>query len=196
MTAESTEKRFVRRMREMLVSLPYDMKVLFEAMADENLSNPGRELAAAAAIYCLSPSDPMPDSLGLMGYIDDVVYVRLTLQRLRELEGEDFEPYPVRFIDEFKSLDDDLALIREYLGESIAWIVQRVEKSPSKVRYKGKDASTYVTDDEARLFLYQEGLEFTTDYEIDEESAAKLQTGRPVLDAFRRRAAEESRRLV
>lgn len=196
MTAESTERRFVRRMREMLVSLPYDMKVLFEAMSDENLSTQARELAAGAAIYCLSPSDPMPDSLGLLGYIDDVVYVRLSLQRLRELGGEEFKAYPERFVDEFKSLDADLALIREYLGDSIAWIVQRTEKSPAKVRYKGKDASTYVSDDEARDFLYGEGLQFTTDYEIDEESAGKLQNGRPVLEAFRRRAVEESRRLV
>jgi uncharacterized membrane protein YkvA (DUF1232 family) len=196
MKAESTEKRFVRRMREMLVSLPYDMKVLFEAMSDENLTTQARELAAVAAIYCLSPSDPMPDTLGLLGFIDDVVYVRLTLQRLRDLGGEEFKPYPERFVDEFKSLEADLALIREYLGDSISWIVQRVEKSPAKVRYKGKDASTYVSDDEARLFLYQEGLGFTTDYEIDEESAGKLQNGRPVLEAFRRRSAEESRRLV
>ena len=196
MTAESTEKRFVRRMREMLVSLPYDMKVLFEAMSDENLPTSARELAAAAAIYCLSPSDPMPDSMGLLGYIDDVVYVRLTLQRLRELGGEEFKDYPDRFVDAFSSLDDDLALIRGYLGDSISWIAQRVEKPSAKVRYKGKNISTYVTDDEARNFLYEEGLQFTTDYEIDEESAAKLQNGRPVLEAFKRRSVEESRRIA
>jgi uncharacterized membrane protein YkvA (DUF1232 family) len=190
---ESTEKRFVQRMRELLVSLPYDLKVLFEVMSDENLPLDARQLAAAAAMYCLSPSDPMPDSVGLLGYVDDVVYVRLALDRLRRVGGDEFGSYPERFGDEFGSLDGDLQLIRKYLGDAVTWIEQRVEKAAQRARYKGKDAATYVQDDEARDFLYQEGQEFTTDYEIDEEAAAKLQSGKPVLEAFRRRMAEESR---
>ncbi len=193
MTAESTEKRFVKRMRELLVSLPYDMKVLFEAMADENLPLDARRLAASAAIYCLSPSDPMPDSMGLLGYVDDVVFLRLAYQRLVELGGEDAARYRARFPDEFNGLQADLELMQQYLGKAFDWIGQRIEKAVPKARYKGKAASTYVEDDEAREFLYEEGQNFTTQYDIDEEAAARLQSGKPVLDAFRRRMAEESR---
>jgi uncharacterized membrane protein YkvA (DUF1232 family) len=195
MTPESHEKRFVQRMRQLLVSLPYDMKVLFEAVSDENLPAEVRQMAASAAIYCISPSDPMPDSLGLIGFIDDVVYVRMALKRILELGGEDAKGYPDRFVDEFRSLDDDLELVRGYLGDSVDWIARRIEKGSAKVRYKGKGVSTYVDDMEAREFLYEEGLAFTTDYEIDEKAAAKLQNGKPILDAFRRRMAEESKRL-
>ena len=195
MSPESLEKRFVQRMRELLVSLPYDMKALFEAVSDENLPPEARQFAAAAAIYCLSPSDPMPDSLGLIGYIDDVVCVRLALKRILELGGEDAKSYPERFADAYRSLDQDLELVRSFLGETINWIARRVDKGTGKARYKGKAVSTYVDDVEAREFLYEEGQDFTTAYEIDEEAASRLLSGKPILDAFRRRMAEESRRL-
>jgi uncharacterized membrane protein YkvA (DUF1232 family) len=193
MTAESTEKRFVKRMRELLVSLPYDMKVLFEAMSDENLSTDARQLAASAAIYCLSPSDRIPDSMGLLGYVDDVVFLRLAYQRLVALAGEDAARYRNRFPDEFKSLESDLELMRQYLGNAFEWVRERTEKAMPKARYKGKAATTYVEDDEAREFLYEEGQNFITQYDIDEEAAARLQSGRPILDAFRKRMAEELR---
>jgi uncharacterized membrane protein YkvA (DUF1232 family) len=194
MSPESLEKRFVQRMRQLLVSLPYDMKVLFEAVADENLPAQARQLAAAAAIYCLSPSDPIPDTLGLVSHIDDVVCLRMALKRILELGGEDARGYPDRFADAYRALDEDLELVRGYLGESIDWIARRLDKGTEKVRYKGKAANTYVDDDEAREFLYEAGQDFTTAYEIDEEAAARMQTGKPILEAFRRRMAEESKR--
>jgi uncharacterized membrane protein YkvA (DUF1232 family) len=193
MAAESPEKRFVQRMRELLVSLPYDMKVLFEAMSDENLPVDTRHLAAGAAIYCLSPSDPIPDSTGLVGYTDDVVVVRMTLKRILELGGEEARGYADRFPDQFGALERDLELMRGYLGTALEWIESRMDKTLLKAKYKGKDAITYVQEDEACEFLYEEGLEFTTRYEIDDESAAKLQSGKPILEAFRKRMAEDSR---
>jgi uncharacterized membrane protein YkvA (DUF1232 family) len=195
MTADSTEKRFVKRMRELLVSLPYDLKVLFEAVSDENLPIEARQLAAGAAIYCLSPSDPIPDSLGLVGFVDDAIVVRLTLKRMLQLAGAEGASYPERFMEQFQTLDDDLTLIKDYLGESMEWLEVRLDKTLVKSRYKGKDALTYATDEEAGIFLYDAGLEFTTQYEIDDEAVAKLQNGKPIKDAFRKRMNEESRRI-
>ena len=171
MPPESLEKQFIQRMRQLLVALPYDMKVLFEAISDENLPMPARQLAAGAAIYCLSPSDPIPDSTGLLGYCDDVVVVRIALKRFLELGGEDAKTYPERFAEQFGRLDKTLL----------------------KARYKGKDALTYIQEDEACEFLYEEGQDFTTRYEIDDEAVARLQSGKPVVEAFRRRMAEEAR---
>jgi len=193
MTSESTEKRFVQRIRELLVSLPYDMKVLFEAISDENLPAEARQMAASAAISCLSPSDPIPDSTGLLGYVDDVVVVRLALKRFLELGGEEGQSYRERFVEQFRSLDEDLALLKAYLGEAIDWIQNRMEKALLKAKYKGKDARTYVKEDEACVFLYEEGQDFATRYDIDDESAVKLQNGKVVVDAFRRRMAQGSR---
>jgi hypothetical protein len=77
----------------------------------------------------------------------------------------------------------------------VQWLEDRVDTRLTKTRYKGKDASSYVEDDEARDFLYGEALEFTTDYEIDEEAASRLRSGESVLEAFSKRAQEESRRI-
>lgn len=190
---DPVEKRFVQRIQQLLVSLPYDMKVLFEAISDENLPREARVVAAQATIYCLSPSDPIPDTLGLLGFVDDAVLVRLSLQRLLKLGGEDAEGYPQRFPELFGPLEQDLELVREYLGADMKWLDDRIDPRYAKSPYKGKDANTYVDDDEALEYLYSEGLAFTTDYEIDEEEAAKLR-GQPVLDAFHKRMVVESRR--
>jgi uncharacterized membrane protein YkvA (DUF1232 family) len=192
---ESLENRFVARMRELLVSLPYDMKVLFEAMTDENLPVEARRMAAGAAIYCLSPSDMIPDSMGVLGFVDDVLVVRLGLKRVLKLGGEDAEAYPERFSDQFTRLDEDIDLMGEYLGETLRWLEGRVDTRLVKTRYKGKDATDYVEDDDACEFLYGEGLEFTTDYEIDEEAASRLHSGEAVLELFRKRMADEARRI-
>ena len=119
MTVEPNEQRFVQRVRELLVSLPYDMKVLFEAISDENLPKEARLVAAQATIYCLSPSDPIPDSLGLLGFVDDTLLVRLALARILELGGEDADDYPGRFPELFEPLNEDLALARGFLGDDL-----------------------------------------------------------------------------
>ena len=194
MTVEPSEKRFVQRARELLVSLPYDMKVLFEAISDENLTMEARLVAAQTTIYCLSPSDPIPDTLGLLGFVDDAVLVRLALKRIVEAGGQDSASYSERFPELYGPLDEDLEIIRAYLGADMEWLEGRIDPKFAAARYKGKDATTYVQDDEAQEFLYAEGLAFTTDYEIDEDEVAKLRSGESIKDAFHKRAMVESRR--
>ena len=185
MTDASVEKQFVERMRELLVNLPYDMKVLFEAMTDENLPTEARQLATSAVVYCLSPSDPIPDTMGLIGFVDDVVVTRVALTKMLEMAADPMGTYPKRFPEQFDALDRDVALFRAYLGDTMRWVDWHIEKN-DQVKYKGKRISDYLTDDEASQRLYEEGLAFTTDYEIDDEAAAKLASGKPVLDAFRK----------
>ena len=181
-------------MRELLVSLPYDLKVLFEAISDENLPLEARLVAAQATIYCLSPSDAIPDTMGLLGFVDDTVLVRLALARMLELGGEDAADYPGRFPELFDPLAVDLELIRGFLGADVKWLEGRIDPKFSKARYKGKDANTYIANHEAQDYLYSEGLAFTTDYEIGEVEAAKLHSGESILEAFHKRAVVESHR--
>lgn len=195
MNSESIEKKFVQRMREMLVSLPYDMKVLFEALSDENLPVQARHLSTVGAIYCLSPYDPLPDSSPVIGFCDDAIVLRLVLRRILELGGEDAENYQARFPEQFATLDEDFEIMQGYLGEDLLkWIQNRFERNMLKVKYKGKSAANYVEDDEAAEFLYEEGQAFTTQYEIDEKAASRLTSGKPLLDALRQRMSEENRR--
>lgn len=186
MSQQELEQRFVARVRHLLTTLPYDLKVLFEAMSDEDLPREVRELAAGAVIYCLSPSDPIPDSMGLVGFVDDLVIVRLVMAKMLELGGDAIEDYPKRFEEHFSALESDVELLRSYFGEALQWVEQRLEKLPH-AKHKGKKVSVYVEDDEAGQRLYEDGLEFTTEYEIDDDAAAKLTSGEPVLRAFRQR---------
>lgn len=188
------ESRFVERLRELLVTLPYDLKVLFAAMADEDLSTEVRQLAAGGVIYCLAPSDPIPDSSGIVGFVDDVIVVRTILKQILERGKADAEEYPKRFPEQFEQLDADLKLFSDYLGDALRWVNQRVDKLAEKSRYKGKSVVNYIDEEEAGQFLYEEGLEFTTNYEIDDEKAYRLTSGKPVLDAFKKRTAVESAR--
>ena len=50
-------RRFVDTMRGWLISLPHDLKILYEATSDENLDRASRELATGAIIYVVSPCD-------------------------------------------------------------------------------------------------------------------------------------------
>ncbi|PID38136.1 MAG: hypothetical protein CSA65_08720 [Proteobacteria bacterium] len=193
MSEASVEKRFVARVRELLVSLPYDLKVLFEAMSDEDLPREARELAVGAVVYCLSPSDPIPDTMGLVGFVDDVVVSRIALTKMLEVGGEAIAEYPARFGDQFAPLEADVELFRAFFGETLKWVDWRMNKLAA-VKYKGKSVADYLEDEETGQRLYEEGLEFTTEYEIDDDAAAKLVSGKPILDAFRRVFEVESAR--
>ena len=194
MTA-AVEKEFIERVRELLVALPYDLKALFEAMTDEDLSTDVRHLATSAVIYCLSPADPIPDHSGVVGFVDDVIAVRLVLKRLLEMGGEPMAGYPERFPEQFQRLDEDLELFRSYLGDAMSWLDERMRAENSKaMKYKGKTVETYVADDDAGQWLYEEGLEFTTEYELDDEAVTKLSSGKPVLEAFEKRRQFEASR--
>lgn len=194
--SESLEQRFVNRMRELLVNLPYDLKAVFEAMTDEDLPTDARYLATGAVIYCLSPADPIPDHIGIVGFTDDVVALRLTLKAILAIGGDPIKQYPGRFPEQFEGLDDDLALFREYFGVNMSWLERRMSlEAIHKDRYKGKTVKEYVEDDEAGQYLYEEGFSFTTAYEIDDEEVERLASGKPVFEAFQKRYQfEEGRR--
>lgn len=194
MSGDPLEKRFLKRMRELLVLLPYDMKVFFEAMSDENLPAEARYWAAGGALYCLSPVDAIPDTSGLMGYLDDVIAFRFALKRFLELGGEESRSYPERFPEQFNMLDQDLVLIKDFFGDLSPGLFQRLERYLLTTRYKGKDAKKCVEDEEAAEFLFEEGQIFSSQYEVDDESAAKLQNGNSVREAFRKRISEEAQK--
>ncbi|MCC6746633.1 MAG: DUF1232 domain-containing protein [Deltaproteobacteria bacterium] len=193
MAAAVDEKQFIERLRELLVTLPYDLKVLHEILCDEDLPKEARRLAAGAVVYCLSPSDPIPDQTGLVGFVDDVVLVRSVLHRVLEMGGDDAADYPARFGDQFNGLAEDLSLFRSQLGSSMNWIDARLERL-TEPKYKGKTIAMLVDDDEARELLYEDSLAFGTEYEIDDEKARRLASAKPVVDAFRKRQETEDLR--
>ncbi len=189
------EQRFVETMRAWLVSLPQDIKILFEVASDENLERSARELAVGAIIYAISPNDMIsadrPDSV--ISFADDCLLVRLALKRIAAADDEDTEFFKSRFPEFFDTLDDELAIIKESMDDLFDWLDGKVE-SLLKLEYKSKKVPVYLDDDEASEFLYEEGLGFRTEYPVDGETVGdKLKRGGKILEMIRRRKDEEER---
>ncbi len=189
------ERRFVETFKAWLISLPYDLKILYEASTDENLPRNSRELATGAIIYAVSPNDFInADRSDFLSYCDDCILVRLALQRIVEAQDEDSQFFKSRFEDFFSSLKEELALSREAMGETFAWLESKINLLKT-LEYKGKSVPAYIDEDEAVDFLYEEGLAFATEYPVDEETLGdKLKKASTILEVMDRRKEEDDRK--
>jgi uncharacterized membrane protein YkvA (DUF1232 family) len=190
------ERRFLEAISRHLVSLPFDLKVLYEALTDPDLEREAREAAAAAVVYVLSPSDILVDrERKLASYVDDLILLRAALKRVADTGGEKVQTFLERFPDEYAGLDDYLDLYAKALGDLYPWLVGKLEVF-KKLVYKGRRAVDYIDDDEAATFLYDEWLTFQTDYDITEQSlAGRLRKVEPILEAMRRKRAEDAKKI-
>ena len=188
------EARFVELFKSWLVSLPHDLKIAFDAMDDENLPRSSREIAAGAICYVVSPSDFVSDrNAAVASFADDALLLRLALKALVVDGGEDGDTFKGRFPEIFDGLDDDLAACGKVLGDLLPWLEGKVPGLKNQP-YKGKKATLFLDDDEARETLYEDGLAFRTDYPVDDKIIGdKLKKASTVTDVMRRRRAEEER---
>jgi uncharacterized membrane protein YkvA (DUF1232 family) len=191
--AINAESQFVELVRSWLVSLPHDLKIAFDAMDDENLPRAARELAAGVAIYVVSPKDATTDSKEqVVSYADDAVLLRVVLHKAIGTT-EDEQAFRERFPELFEGLDTNLALCKSVMGELMTWLESKLATLRT-ITYKGKKLAVYLDDDEAREQLFDDGLVFRTDYPVDEKTIGdKLKKAATILDALKRRKAEEAR---
>ncbi|MGE0867771.1 MAG: hypothetical protein AB7P03_04355 [Kofleriaceae bacterium] len=193
MSNAAVESKFVELVRDWLVSLPHDLKIAFDAMDDENLPRPVREIAAGVVAYVVSPNDFVADrNDAVVSYADDAVILRLALARALG-KGEDEQAFRERFPELFDNLDENLTLCKSVMGELMTWLEDKVKTLPG-IEYKGKKITKYLDDDDARELLFDDGLVFRTDYPVDEKTIGdKLKKATTVTDVMRRRQAEEAR---
>lgn len=189
----TAESKFVELMRSWLVSLPHDLKIAFDAMDDENLPRASREIATGAVIYVVSPNDAVSDrNNNIVSYADDAVLLRLALEKGLG-KGEDEQAFRERFPELFENLEDNLKLCKSIMGDLMTWLESKVSTLKS-IDYKGKKVPIYLDNDEAREALFDDGLVFRTDYPVDEKTIGdKLKKAATVIDAMKRRKADEAR---
>src|SRR5687768_6368199 len=180
-------------MRSWLVSLPHDLKIAFDAMDDENLPRPVREIATGVVIYVVSPNDAVSDrNNNIVSYADDAVLLRVALEKALG-KGEDEQAFRDRFPELFENLEENLKLCKSVMGDLMTWLESKVGSLKS-IDYKGKKVPSYLDNDEAREALFDDGLVFRTDYPVDEKTIGdKLKKAATVIEAMKRRKADEAR---
>src|SRR5688572_20545643 len=104
MAPKETEHRFISRLSEYLVSLPFDLKVLQEAVSDPDLDRSARELAAGAVMHTLLPQE---GEAGPLRFADDVLMVRAALKEVSQQGGEGAAAFRDRFSEIYGGLDED-----------------------------------------------------------------------------------------
>ncbi len=189
----NAESKFVELVRSWLVSLPHDLKIAFDAMDDENLPRQVRELATAVAIYVVSPHDALADrNDAVVSFADDALLLRLALHKGIG-GGEDEQTFKDRYPELFDGLEDNLKLCKAVMGDLMTWLDGKVS-SLKTLDYKGKKIATYLDNDDNRETLFDDGVVFRTDYPVDETTISdKLKKAATILDALKRRKAEEAR---
>ncbi len=187
------ESKFVELVRGWLVSLPHDLKIAFDAMDDENLPRPVREVAAGVVAYVVSPNDFVTDrNDAVVSYADDAMLLRLALAKALG-KGEDEDAFRGRFPELFDDLDENLTLCKTVMGDLMTWLESKVSTLPT-IEYKGKKITKYLDDEAAREQLFDDGLVFRTDYPVDEKTIAdKLKKATTVTEVMKRRKTEEAR---
>ena len=189
------ERSFLDLLARGLVSLPFDLKVLLEAVSDADLEHTVREKAAAAVVHIINSKDGNVDPP--VRHAEDVILLRLTLARIARENGEGAETFRQRFAENYGSLDEELQTFRRALGDDVVeWLDSRWS-ALLKAVYGKKKISMFVDDEEVGTFLYDEGMKFGTNYPISEKYlAGRVKQAQPFVDHLIRKRDQDKKKIT
>jgi len=189
------ERVFLEVYSKALVSLPFDVKVLLEAVGDADLEHAIRELAAAAVVHVITPKDGNVEPF--IRHAEDVILVRLALRRIASEGGEGADTFKGRFDENYGRLDDELQVFeKSFGGDAVGWLDTRWP-ALTKAVYSRKKISQFVDDEELGTFLYDEGLRFATEYPISEKMlAARVKQAQPIVDHLLRKREQDKKKIT
>ena len=188
------ERSFLETLARTLVSLPFDLKVLLEAVSDPDLEHDVREIAAAAVVYIISAREGNVEPF--LRYGEDAIMLRLAAKRVVENGGESAPLFRERFAEEYGRFSDELAIFERACGKAmLGWLDSRWP-TLRKAAYARKKISLFVDDQEVGTFLYDDGLKFGTNYPISEKSlVGRLKQAQPVLDHLQKKWDQDKKRI-
>lgn len=125
-----------------LSGLQMDFKEYFRVACDDpELSDALREKVHGAVFYALMPGDVIPDSIGVMGFLDDALALRIGLDEVRREAPDRFDAWRDRIPELVESAGEDLAVFRESLDDVTYEAFRQRVFAIEKVEYKGRRAS-------------------------------------------------------
>jgi hypothetical protein len=189
------ERSLLETLARALVSLPFDLKILLEAVSDLDLDHGAREVAAAAVVYIIAPREGNIEPY--IRYSEDVIVLRLALRRILTEGGEGAPAFRDRFAEDFSRLGQELELLDRACGKDlVAWLDSRWAVLRKAV-YARKKIPLFVDDEELGTLLYDEGLKFGTNYPISEKSLeGRLKQAQPVLDHLLRKWDQDKKKIT
>lgn len=175
-----------------ILSLPHDLKVLFEAKDEPDLDRALRDLACGTILQVLTKDTS--GEIDFVGFTDSAILMRAVLKTIRDSGGEGAADLVERFPELFGQLDDELAVCKQALGDAYGVLVGRVDGF-GRLVYRTKKVAQYMDDEEAAEALYEDSLAFATNYPIDDEKLEmRLKKPESLIDPLRRRADAEKKR--
>ena len=189
------ERSFLEILARTLVSLPFDLKILLEAVSDPNLDHGAREVAVAAVVYIIAPREGNIEPY--IRYSEDVLVLRLALHQILTEAGEGAPAFRERFAEDLSRLGQELELLDRACGKDlVAWLDSRWAVLRKAV-YARKKIPMFVDDEEVGTLLYDEGLKFGTNYPISEKTLeGRLKQAQPVLDHLQRKWDQDKKKIT
>ena len=188
------ERSFLETLARALVSLPFDLKVLLEAVSDPDLEHEVREIAAAAVVYIISPREGNIEPY--LRYGEDAIMLRLAGRRILVDGGESASQFRQRFAEELERLGSELAVVARTLGEPLMGWLDARWTSLRKAAYARKKISVFVDDQEVGTFLYDDSQKFGTNYPISEKSlAGRLKQAQPLIDHLQKKWEQDKKKI-
>ncbi len=164
----SQKNAFVEFTSRGITEMQQDVKILLEMFDDPEFEDETRLRAAGALLYLVAPGDLIPDTFGVLGSVDDVLVMRMTMDYALKTTPSQTSHYTERYPEVFESLAADLETAHGYLDEVYPWMVTYLARVV-KIEFKGKKASAMLVDDDAGTWLYDELNEALLDLEYDDD---------------------------
>ncbi|QQR89921.1 MAG: hypothetical protein IPJ88_17410 [Myxococcales bacterium] len=183
-------EKFGAAIQEAILSLPQDCKAVLRIVEDPDLDDTQRTDAAGALLHVLSGSNVIPGMKGILAYVDDVLVMRVVLERLSKASPEAFSAHHEEFPEVYQPMTEQLQVAREHLGDLMK-VIEHAAARVSTLNFKGHTAIDCSKDTEGSTWLYdslQEALVDQFDFD-DEEVARELKELRKIMPALEQRAA-------
>ena len=170
-------EEFVEAVSEAILSLPQDMKAVLRIVDDPDIDDESRVSAAGALLHVLSATNAIPGMRGILAYVDDILVLRLVLERIEKASPEAIARHRKESPEFFEPIASQLAAARAYLGDLMV-VLDRAVDGVAKINHQGHVAAECVHDTEGGTWLYDAVHEaLVEELEFDEDEVVREAKG-------------------
>ena len=165
--------RFAEKMAEAILALPQDMKAVLRIAEDPEIEDDGRVAAAGALLHVLSSSNAIPGMRGILAFVDDVLVLRLVLERIEKQNPEAIARHREESPELFGDFDEQLEVSRGFLGDLIV-VLDEASAKVGNLKHAGHTARQCGLDSDAMTWLYDAVQEAIVEqFEFDEDEVMR-----------------------